>query len=120
MTPKALKRERHPMLVSHGLFTSESVSDGHPDKICDQISDTILDVCLAQDPMSRVAIEAAIKGRTLCLLGEITTTAQLDLRAIATGVLADVGHVDGRWGSAPRIPACSHRRQPAPGSDGRR
>ena len=89
------------MLVSHGLFTSESVSDGHPDKICDQISDTILDVCLAQDPMSRVAIEAAIKGRTLCLLGEITTTAQLDLRAIATGVLADVGHVDGRWGLDP-------------------
>lgn len=89
------------MLVSHGLFTSESVSDGHPDKICDQISDAILDACLVRDPTSRVAIETAIKGRTLCLLGEITTTAPLDLRAIAAAVLADIGHVDARWGLDP-------------------
>lgn len=90
------------MLISHGLFTSESVSDGHPDKICDQISDAILDACLLQDPTSRVAIETAIKGRTLCLLGEITTTAHLELRAIATGVLHDIGHIDERWGLDPR------------------
>lgn len=89
------------MLVSNGLFTSESVSDGHPDKICDQISDAILDACLEQDHRSRVAIETAIKGRTLCLLGEITTTAQLDFREIAKTVLADIGHVDGRWGLEP-------------------
>lgn len=89
------------MLVRSGLFTSESVSDGHPDKICDQISDTILDACLEQDPHSRVAIEAAIKGRTLCLLGEITTSAQIDLAAIARGVLVDIGHAGGRWGLDP-------------------
>ncbi len=81
-----------------GLFTSESVSDGHPDKICDQISDAILDACLVQDPLSRVAIETAIKGQTLCLLGEITTAATIDLGAIAKGVLSDIGHSEGRWG----------------------
>ena len=89
------------MLVETGLFTSESVSDGHPDKICDQISDAILDACLAQDPLSRVAIETAIKGHTLCLLGEITTAADIDLGAIAKGVLSDIGHSGGRWGLDP-------------------
>ncbi|MFP1631954.1 methionine adenosyltransferase [Zhengella sp. ZM62] len=89
------------MLVQSGLFTSESVSDGHPDKICDQVSDTILDACLSQDPGSRVAIETALKGRTLCLLGEITTGAQLDLGAIARGVLCDIGHAGGHWGLDP-------------------
>ena len=84
------------MLVRSGLFTSESVSDGHPDKICDQISDAILDACLEQDPHSRVAIEAAIKGRTLCLLGEITTSAQIDLAALAKGILVEIGHAEGR------------------------
>jgi S-adenosylmethionine synthetase len=89
------------MLVSNGLFTSESVSDGHPDKICDQISDAILDACLTQDPRSRVAIETAIKGRTLCLLGEITTSANIDLAAIAKGVLVDIGHSGSSWGLDP-------------------
>src|SRR4051794_29745503 len=86
------------MFMENGLFTSESVSDGHPDKICDQISDAILDACLVNDPFSRVAIETAIKGRTLCLLGEITTGATIDLGAIAKGVLSDIGHSVGRWG----------------------
>ena len=89
------------MLVQSGPFTSESVSDGHPDKICDQISDAILDACLKQDPHSRVAIETAIKGRTLCLLGEITTSANIDLAAIAKSVLIDIGHSGGRWGLDP-------------------
>ena len=89
------------MLVQTGLFTSESVSDGHPDKICDQISDAVLDACLAQDPLSRVAIETAIKGHTLCLLGEITTAASIDLGAIAKCVLSDIGHSGGRWGLDP-------------------
>jgi S-adenosylmethionine synthetase len=89
------------MLISNGLFTSESVSDGHPDKICDQISDAILDACLQQDPNSRVAIETAIKGRTLCLLGEISTKATVGLATIAKTVLADIGHVGGHWGLDP-------------------
>ncbi len=87
--------------MQSGLFTSESVSDGHPDKICDQVSDAILDACLAQDPNSRVAIETAIKGDLLCLMGEITTKAEVDFDAVARGVLRDIGHNDGQWGVFP-------------------
>ena len=57
------------------MFTSESVTEGHPDKMCDQISDAVLDACLEQDPMSRVACETAVKTGYVMLLGEITTTA---------------------------------------------
>ncbi|MDW8268532.1 MAG: S-adenosylmethionine synthetase N-terminal domain-containing protein, partial [Anaerolineae bacterium] len=57
------------------FFTSESVTEGHPDKMCDQISDAVLDACLAQDPYARVACEAATKTGFVMLLGEITTTA---------------------------------------------
>ena len=85
-------------MIDRGLFTSESVSDGHPDKICDQISDAILDACLAQDPTSRVALECAIKDHTICLLGEITTAAEFELRNVARSVLQHVGHDTDRWG----------------------
>ena len=60
------------------MFTSESVTEGHPDKLCDQISDAVLDACLAQDPTSRVACEAATKTDFVVLLGEITTNATVD------------------------------------------
>ena len=60
------------------LFTSESVTEGHPDKLCDQVSDAVLDACLEQDPLSRVACESATKTGFVMLLGEITTTAQLN------------------------------------------
>ena len=60
------------------LFTSESVSEGHPDKMCDQISDAVLDALFTQDPNSRVACETAIKTGFVLLLGEITTTAFVD------------------------------------------
>jgi S-adenosylmethionine synthetase len=86
------------MKITNGIFTSEAVSAGHPDKICDQVSDAILDACLAEDPTSRVAIEAAMKGSTVCLLGEITTTAEPDFKAIVREVLSDIGHADARWG----------------------
>lgn len=89
------------MTIKTGLFTSEAVSAGHPDKICDQISDAILDACLAQDPYARVAVETAIKGELICLLGEITTTAQIEPAAIAREVLGDLGHEDGAWGLQP-------------------
>lgn len=86
------------MKTMSGLFTSESVSHGHPDKICDQISDAILDACLAVDPNSRVAVEVAIKGDLLCILGELSTHARIDVDSIARQVLRDIGHADGRWG----------------------
>ncbi|RLE33194.1 MAG: methionine adenosyltransferase [Acidobacteria bacterium] len=83
------------------LFTSESVSDGHPDKICDQISDAILDACLMIDPHARVAVETAVKDHEVILLGEISRGARPDdIEKIVNGVLDDIGHSDGRWGLA--------------------
>jgi len=79
-------------------FTSEAVAPGHPDKLCDRISDAILDGCLAQDPRARVAVEAAIKAHRLFLFGELTTTATIDPAAIARRVLAETGYDDPRWG----------------------
>lgn len=80
------------------LFTSESVSAGHPDKLCDLISDTILDACLAQDAQARVAVEAAIKGHRLFLLGELTTTAQIDPAALACRAIRAAGYDRPDWG----------------------
>lgn len=74
------------------LFTSESVSEGHPDKICDQISDAILDACLAQDPYSRVACECFITTNLLVIGGEITTQAVVDYEGIARDVLKRIGY----------------------------
>ncbi|WP_298128231.1 methionine adenosyltransferase [Brevundimonas sp.] len=83
----------------NGLFTSESVADGHPDKIADQLSDAVLDAALRQDPGARVAIEAAIKGSSVWLFGELTgQDLHLDFDQIVRDVLAEVGHRDGRWG----------------------
>ncbi len=62
------------------LFTSESVTEGHPDKICDKISDAILDEMLRQDPMSRVACETFVTTGMVCVMGEVTTHADVDMR----------------------------------------
>ena len=74
------------------IFTSESVSAGHPDKICDQISDAVLDACLAQDKNSRVACETMVKNNNVILAGEITTTAEIDYEQIARNVVKDIGY----------------------------
>ena len=79
-------------------FSSESVSAGHPDKVCDQISDAILSECLLQDPASRVAIEASIKDHTLFLFGEITSRARINAPEIAKDVLVRIGYDDPAWG----------------------
>ena len=76
------------------LLTSESVSDGHPDKICDQVSDGVLDAALAGDPNSRVACETSCTTNRLWMFGEITTTADIDFDAIARGVIRDIGYDD--------------------------
>ena len=81
-----------------GLFTSEAVSDGHPDKIADQLSDAVLDECLRQDPGARVAVEAAIKGHEIWLFGEVSGDVTLEPQAIARSVLAQIGHGAGQWG----------------------
>lgn len=74
------------------LFTSESVSKGHPDKVCDQISDAILDACLAQDPNSRVACEVFATTDLVVIGGEITTKAKVDYEQVARDVLKDIGY----------------------------
>jgi S-adenosylmethionine synthetase len=80
------------------LFTSESVTEGHPDKICDQISDAVLDECLRQDSRSRVALETAVKTGLVVLLGEITTRASLDYPAIVRRTVERIGFTDGAMG----------------------
>jgi len=74
------------------MFTSESVTEGHPDKMCDQISDAVLDACLEQDPMSRVACETAIKTGFVALLGEITTNAYVNFDGLVRKVVNEIGY----------------------------
>jgi S-adenosylmethionine synthetase len=74
------------------MFTSESVTEGHPDKLCDQISDAVLDACLTQDPLSRVACETATKTGFVMLLGEITTQAFVNFDELARKVIKDIGY----------------------------
>ncbi len=80
------------------LFTSESVTEGHPDKICDQISDAVLDACLEQDPMSRVACETATKTGYVMLLGEITTRAHINFDELVRKAILDIGYDDSSKG----------------------
>ncbi len=75
-------------------FTSESVTEGHPDKICDQISDAIVDACVAGDPRSKVAAETIVKDNTVFVVGEITTHTTIDPEAIARSVIRDIGYTD--------------------------
>merc|ERR1712124_234989 len=73
------------------LFSSESVNEGHPDKLCDQVSDAVLDTCLTADPKSKVACETATKDNMVAVLGEITTQAKIDYEKVVRGVVAKIG-----------------------------
>ena len=84
--------------MSKFLFTSESVTEGHPDKICDQISDAILDALLEQDPGARVACETTCTTGLVHIMGEITTTCYVDLPGIARGVIKDIGYDRAKYG----------------------
>ena len=86
-----MKKDRH-------FFTSESVSAGHPDKLCDQISDAILDALLAEDPMSRVACECLVTTGSLMVAGEITSEAYVDIPKIARGVIREIGYTNAEYG----------------------
>jgi len=80
------------MKSANYLFTSESVTEGHPDKICDQVSDAVLDACLEQDPQSRVACESATKTGFVMLLGEITSTAKINYDQLVRKVIGEIGY----------------------------
>ena len=85
-------------MARHYLFTSESVTEGHPDKICDQISDAVLDAILAQDPQGRVACETTACTGLIHVMGEITTSCYVDISKIAREVVRDIGYDRGKYG----------------------
>src|SRR5437879_2211482 len=80
------------------FFTSESVTEGHPDKLCDQISDSVLDAILAQDPIARVACEAATTTGLVLVAGEITTSAWIDMPAVVRKTIEQVGYINADYG----------------------
>ena len=90
--------ENERKFMKRVLFTSESVTEGHPDKICDKISDAILDEMLAQDPMSRVACESFATTGIITVMGEITTTAKVDIQKIVRDTVAEIGYDRAKYG----------------------
>ncbi len=86
------------MSSSKYLLASESVTEGHPDKMCDQISDAILDAIMAEDPMGRVACEVATTTGLVCVLGEITTSCYIDIPNVVRGVVKDIGYTNPEYG----------------------
>ena len=97
------------------VFTSESVSEGHPDKVCDQISDAILDACLMQDPESRVACESLTTTNLIVISGEITTKAKINWQEIALQVVRDIGYTDPAIGFSAddaKVMVCVHKQSP--------
>src|SRR5947199_3725318 len=86
------------MSMPKTFFTSESVTEGHPDKLCDQISDGVLDAILAQDPLARVACETATTTGLVLVAGEITTTAWIDMPAVVRQTIEQVGYINADYG----------------------
>ena len=76
------------------IFSSESVTEGHPDKVCDTISDSIVDACFEQDPGSRVACETMVKDNIVALGGEITTKAEFDYQSVVKAAMEEIGYVN--------------------------
>jgi len=101
--------------MEHRLFTSESVTEGHPDKICDMISDAVLDNLLMQDPMSRVACEVTCTTGLINIMGEITTTGYADFQKIARDTVRDIGYTRAKYGfdcDSCAVVSCVHEQSP--------
>ncbi len=99
-------------ITSNHIFTSESVSEGHPDKICDQISDAILDACLRDDPDSRVACECLVTSDLAVIAGEITTASEVDFDRVARDTIRQIGYIDNTIGFSAdecKIFLCLHK-----------
>ena len=86
------------MTVKKKLFTSESVGEGHPDKLCDQVSDAVLDACLTDDPRSHVACECYATTGMILIGGEITTKTYVDIQQLARDVVKDIGYTNPDYG----------------------
>ena len=84
--------------MNHRFFTSESVTEGHPDKICDQVSDAILDAILAQDPTGRVACETTASTGLIHIMGEISTTCFVDFSKVARETIREIGYDRAKYG----------------------
>ncbi|MCB0230635.1 MAG: methionine adenosyltransferase, partial [Anaerolineae bacterium] len=80
------------------FYTSESVTEGHPDKMCDQISDAVLDAILREDPDARVACETAVTTGLVLVMGEITTSTYVDIQALVRDVIREIGYTRGKYG----------------------
>jgi S-adenosylmethionine synthetase len=89
---------RSPIRMAEHLFTSESVTEGHPDKIADQISDGVLDAVLADDPMGRVACETLITTGQVMVAGEISTTTYVDIPSIVRSTIRRIGYTRAKYG----------------------
>jgi S-adenosylmethionine synthetase len=89
------------VFMTRQYITSESVTEGHPDKVCDQISDAILDAILTQDSLARVAVETVISDNFLALCGEVTTTAIVDYKEIAKSTIRNIGYISKESGFDP-------------------
>ena len=102
-------------IYAEHIFTSESVSEGHPDKVCDQISDAVLDACLKQDPESRVACETLCTTDLIVISGEITTKAKINWEELARGVVSDIGYTSRDIGFSAedcKVFVCVHSQSP--------
>src|SRR2546423_7285379 len=95
LNPEHVNLNSFQLMSRRYIFSSESVTEGHPDKVCDTISDYILDACLEQDPLSRVACETLAKGNLVVLAGEITSNAKFDLEERVRAGIRDIGYVNG-------------------------
>ena len=96
--PKGLLQEEKMITTKHRFFTSESVTEGHPDKMCDQISDAILDAILAKDPNARVACETVVCTGTVFVMGQITTTAIVDYATVVRDTVRKIGYTRAKFG----------------------
>ena len=85
-------------ITRHRLFTSESVTEGHPDKVADQISDAVLDAVLSKDPLGRVACETALSTGTVLVFGEITTEAYVDIAGLVRQTIKEIGYTRAKYG----------------------